>query len=355
MLILHNSGKDKKNPGLCIAAIFGVGLIGTYLIRNLYQEGYQKAQFQPFCWQLQQNRKNQKTDILHYIQNLVGVDHDYRKGLYSLPNRATVNPAPMSRIDFVWSAGKGGFTMEERDTRAELDAFSEVVEMAITVLKTNPSSTVRFHMISSAGGLYEGQRNVGTASRPAPKRPYGVLKLAQEKILHNDCGLIRFIYRPTSVYGFAGQNRRMGLIPTLLWNGAKNKVSTIFGAPETLRDYVWADDLGAFIAGMVASKISSPGRFILASGKPSTLFEIFIRIEKVLNKKLFCHYTKSGGNVDHCTFAPGTLPTAWNPLNLETGIRKTHNFMFSNIDNTHHKIWGNNILIQHGTGDAPVE
>jgi UDP-glucose 4-epimerase len=231
------------------------------------------------------------------------------------------------RIDFVWSAGKGGFGMGETDTLPEMDSFSEVVEMAMAMMRENPSCLVRFHMLSSAGGLFEGQRNVNAASLPAPRRPYGALKLAQEKILDDCDGLVRFIYRPTSVYGFAGLNRRMGLIPTLLLNGTKNKVSTIFGAPETLRDYVWADDVGAFIVGIMASKTAVPGRFFLASGKPSTLFEIFSRIEKILNRKLFRHYIKGGGNAEHNTFSMKTRPVGWNPMDLETGIRKTFHSM----------------------------
>jgi len=168
--------------------------------------------------------------------------------------------------------------MEQSDTLPELDSFSKVVEMAMAVRRENPAWLLRFHMLSSADGPFEGQRNINNASLPAPRRPYALLKLAQEKILDDCDSLDRFIYRPTSVYGFAGLNRRLGLIPTLLWNGARNKVCTIFGAPETLRDYVWADDVGAFMAGKIASEISDSGCLLLASGKPSALSEVLHRI-----------------------------------------------------------------------------
>ena len=334
MLILHNPQNDGEKPITSIAAVFGVGLIGVHLVNNLYQYQYKTAHSLPFSWQDASHRKKEKADIRYYIQNLMkNPDHDpgnshCRGGLYALPTQAGVNPAPANRIDFVWSAGKGGFGMEQSDTLPELASFSEVMEMAIAVRRETPSCQVRFHMLSSAGGLFEGQRNVNADSQPAPKRPYGALKLAQEKMLDDCDGLIRFIYRPTSVYGFAGLNRRLGLIPTLLLNGTKNKVSTIFGAPETLRDYVWADDIGAFMADMIASQIESSSRFLLASGKPSALFEIFNRIEKILNKKLFCHYIKSGGNAEHNTFSMRPRPACWNPVDLETGIRRTYHAMF---------------------------
>ena len=96
-----------------------------------------------------------------------------------------------------------------------------------------------------------------------------------------------------------------------------------------MRDYVWADDIGNFMAGIIASKTSGTKRFILASGKPSALFEVVNRIENILNKKLFCQYIKSGFNAEHNTFSIKARPVGWNPLDLETGIRKTFNGMFS--------------------------
>lgn len=361
MLILHNARNEKETTGTSIAVIFGVGLIGAHVVRNLNRYQYKAAHDLPFSWQDSTHRKKEKSDILDCIWNLVTRGRENsgshcRGGLHALPSRAGINLTPTKsgylkngqnngklqennpvetnhnensccRIDFIWTAGKGGFGMEQSDTLPELASFSEVVEMAIALRRENPSCLVRFHLISSAGGLFEGQRNVNNASLPAPRRPYAFLKLAQEKILDKCDELVRFIYRPTSVYGFAGLNRRMGLITTLLLNASKNKVSTIFGAPDTLRDYVWADDVGAFIAGMIASKTSCSGRFVLALGKPSALFEVLNCIEKILNKKLFCHYVKSGGNADHNTFSTETRPVGWNPVDMETGIRKTYHAM----------------------------
>ena len=362
MLILHNSCNDWENNGISIAAIFGVGLIGTYLVRKLLKQQYSIIHDLPFSWQTPQRREKAKADILEYIRYLIKKldqgDRQCRGGLYAPPNRAGINPATTKpednnrtiigpenhphktrkrkslscQIDFVWSAGKGGFGMDQRDTLPEMDSFSEVVKMAVAVLQENPSCLVRFHMLSSAGGLFEGQRNVNTATLPVPKRPYAAMKLNQEQILGSCNNMIQFIYRPTSVYGFAGLNRRLGLIPTLLWNGSRNKVSSIFGSPDTLRDYVWADDVGSFIANKILSKESESETLILASGKPSALFEIFRLIEKVLNKKLFCHYIKDGGNTEHNTFNTATYPAGWKPISIETGIRKTFNGMFSNSD-----------------------
>ena len=321
MLILHNDGIAENNQENSIAAVFGVGLIGMHLIQSLYRRSYKFAYKLPFSWGKAVHRLNENSVILNSIRDLL------KTGM----NADVPDLNSQCRIDFVWSAGKGGFSMPESEILSEINSFSDVLALAVTVARENPSCMVRFHLLSSAGGLFEGQRNVGGKTAPCAKRPYAVMKLKQEQILESRNDMVQFVYRATSVYGFAGLNRRLGLIPTLLWNGSRNNVSSIFGTPDTLRDYVWAGDVGSFIADKILSKTSESETFILASGKPSSVFEIFRHVEKILNKKLFCHYISDGGNTEHNTFNITTWPKGWGPSQLETGISKTHNCMFSNL------------------------
>lgn len=321
MLILQNDCNNQKNSINSIVAIFGVGLIGVNLVQALFKHSYKIIQILPFAWDEGARRANENEAILNCIDSLLATP-------INSPTRA---PYIQSRIDFVWSAGKGGFGMPGNDTLQELASFNNVLDLAVSAVKGHPSCMVRFHMLSSAGGLFEGQRNVGRNTKPCVKRPYAEMKLKQEQLLGSCCDIIPYIYRPTSVYGFAGLHRRMGLIPTLLWNGYSNKVSSIYGTPDTIRDYVWSNDVGSFIANKISLKATVAETHILASGKPSSIFEIHRRIEKLLNKKLFCHYIKEGGNTEHNTFNTATYPAGWNPLNIETGISKTYRVMFSNI------------------------
>ena len=54
----------------------------------------------------------------------------------------------------------------------------------------------------------------------------------------------RLIYRPSSVYGFAGPGTRFGLVAALIHNSIRHRTSRIFGNPHTIRDYVLNADVG---------------------------------------------------------------------------------------------------------------
>jgi hypothetical protein len=314
MIVLHKGCNGHKTKEKHIVVIFGVGLIGTNLMQELFRHSYIIATTLPYSWGEVNNRTNENSAIIRCIEPLIKHGCSFPKSDFSY------------RIDFVWAAGKGGFRMQEGEILSELSSFLDVISLAITFSKSNPMWSVRFHMLSSAGGLFEGQRNVGADSVPCAKRPYGSLKLQQERLLSSCTNMVQFVYRPSSVFGFAGLNRRLGLIPTLLWNGLNNKVSSIFGSSDTLRDYVWAKDIGRFISNVILSKTSVAKYFILASGKPTSLFEILRRIERILNKKIYYNYINDGsGNIEHTTFNPNIYPEGWRSQDLNTGIRSVLN------------------------------
>jgi len=313
MIILHDGYDQDKIKGHHIVIIFGVGLIGKHLAQSLLRSFYVIAKNLTFSWGEGKDRTNEKIAIIHSIDQLVENGRHHSEADFSC------------RIDFVWSAGKGGFFMREIEARSELSSFLDVLAITDHVCASYPKYLVRFHMLSSAGGLFEGQRNVKLNSIPCVKRPYGAMKLEQEHLLTSKNTMIQFIYRPSSVYGFAGLSHRLGLIPTLLWNGLNNKLSSIFGTPDTLRDFVWAQDIGEFISNIILSQITISNCFILASGKPSSLFEILKRVENILNKKIYYHFTNDGRtNVEHNTFSFETYPSGWLPLDLETGIHRMY-------------------------------
>jgi UDP-glucose 4-epimerase len=234
------------------------------------------------------------------------------------------------RINVVWSAGRGGFDLTAAAFADELASFRRVTDLA-AALARRADARVAFHMLSSAGGLFEGQTGVAADSAPAPRRLYGSLKLAQEEHLASHPGEFeRHVYRPSTVYGFAGFEKRMGLIVRLIWDKIGNRVTEIFGSLQTTRDYLLVSDAARFIAARMAD--APAGRrdcrtWILASGKPTTINEVIRVIDRVVPGRSYLLLRPTKANCDHNSFRPAALPPGLTPTDLETGIRLTYSRM----------------------------
>jgi nucleoside-diphosphate-sugar epimerase len=165
-------------------------------------------------------------------------------------------------------------------------------------------------------------------------RHYGELKYEQENCLQNQekC-IVKVIYRPTSVYGYVGPGQRMGLIPTLISNGIQNRPSTIYGDSSTLRDYVFNENIGAYIVKNLfnASSKRKINVHLLASGKPSSIFEIQNFVEQVIGKKIYLnfHSTAETENTRDITVNSSALPADWSPTDIKIGIRYVKDMLIS--------------------------
>lgn len=217
------------------------------------------------------------------------------------------------RVRIIWSAGRGGFASTAADLAKELESFRVVLSWSERLATERP---VEFHLTSSAGGLHEGQRRVtGPEPIDAP-RPYGKLKLDQENLLAGARGLVRFVYRPSSVYGVPRKGARLGMVPTLIRNALARRPSTIVAHPNTLRDYVSAQDVGDFIA----SESNQPGLHYLVMGRPMSLMTLVATVERALERQVAVVYSTSRVNDQHITFAPSLKPLDWNPGPLESHV-----------------------------------
>src|SRR6185437_6053098 len=187
-----------------------------------------------------------------------------------------------------------------------------------------PDAQHSFHLISSAGGLFEGQKHVDRTSVPRPLRPYGHAKLEQERLLSRLPGQTRkIIYRLSSVYGFSGTGTRFGLVNTIIQNSVRRQSSNIFGNLHTIRDYVLVSDIGQFVADRLRHLDLNSHIFSLASGKPTTIFEMLKRMEKIVGRRFFYTFDSVRKNATDMSFSPAILPQFWQPTDLETGLRKT--------------------------------
>lgn len=235
---------------------------------------------------------------------------------------------PGSVLTVIWAAGRNGFGADEAEMASEYAALERVVDLAARAGEALPSGQRRFVLVSSAGGLFEGQRACGADAAPAPLRPYGHGKLAQEGLVRSDERLgHRLIIRPSSVYGFRAGGRR-GLIPALLAAGIQRRGARISGSMTTQRDYVYAPDIGRYAAARLLEPRawSEPRQIetvLLAAGRPASILEVVQIVEDRLGTALFLSIDPRPENSCDNTFLPNASPPDFRPTALREGVALT--------------------------------
>lgn len=298
-----------------IVLIFGIGLIGLEIVNALTKTGYSPFTHD-FSWT---DRQQQASDASSIIDKLRTLSHDPMTG---------TGHGREPAIDVVWAAGKCGFVSSCEELEEEKKSFQRILELHGEISSSGLCNSARFHLVSSAGGLFESQKLINETSTPSPCRPYGNQKLQLEQLLLDTVdNRICFIYRPSSVYGFINSGR-FGFISTLLKNGLLNKEVNILGSMNTLRDYVFSADIGQHIANRITSNNTSGSIEMLASGKPTSILQLKLIVEQIINKKIYICCSSSKANHEDITFDVNGLPVDWQPTEINLGIRKIYNDFF---------------------------
>ena len=301
-ILSPGSGADAAGP---LVLAFGLGMIGGAIRHSLLRLGYEVRHDIAYDW----NDAGQRTEA----QQLIAAQC-----------RAT---APTnSRLSIAWSAGDATFHSTAMDVQRELNGFAESISFVKNLKESLRPDRFAFHFVSSAGGLFEGQRVVGMDSRPAPQRPYGQLKLAQEtELLSNFPARELALYRPSSVYGPMLQHARKGLINNLVNNGRKALTTVLEAQVMSLRDYVFSHNVGDFVARCIRSGSMGEGprpeRFLVSS-RCSSIFEVIRKIERILHLHLRVRYDQNFGNSRNITFSERVMPAGWSPVTLDVGLRQ---------------------------------
>lgn len=285
-----------------VALIFGLGLIGKEISQWLAFRGYRWHRARPFSWTCRQQQEADARAVLEYLRR---------------------SARPPESLSVVWSAGATGFGATEEQMSAELANMESALELVHRVVDVVRPEFADFHLMSSAGGLFEGQRSIGANNEPAPRRPYGYFKLEQERLvrdrLPSHCW---HIYRPSSVYGRQGKRKLVkGLINVLIRNTAAGLSTNLEARGATLRDYVFAGDIGRFVSERVGRR-SDGGIHYLVTGRSHSIQEIRHKIGRVMMKPVYYRLDPNFGNSADMTFDPSVVPRGWNPLALEAGVRQ---------------------------------
>ena len=299
MLILKPSSAEQHRASRMVA-LFGVGTVGSAVARRLTSNNWCVTRRFHLPWAEREQ-----------LQLALAAVHDELT-----QHEQSQDDHPVS---LVWCAGRAGFDASAREAANEMAAFEQVLYLFKTVRQR--LRIVHWHQISSAGGLFEGQRLVTTTSQPNPRRSYGLLKLQQESALRDLADDAHTIYRLSSVFAPLRQGQRCGLIPTMARNGVLGRTTRIAGRSTTLRDFTWADDIAAFIEREIQSpNQGEPKTLILASGRPMSIGEAHWLIEQALRRRLYVSYVDQHNGSD-ITYAAQSIPEHFVRTELHGCIR----------------------------------
>jgi len=312
MILIRRQAPDLTGEGQ-VVALFGAGLIGSAVARAVMQGGIGSTIALPFSWKDADRRQD---DLVSLKETMIGA-----------------MAGSIGHVEVVWTAGRAGFAAGWAEVEAELAAFESVSRLCLLLRDAFPVVRHRFHMMSSAGGIFEGQRFVGEHAVPAPHRPYGHLKLEQEQRASRlPAGIVPFIYRPSSVYGLGTFGGRAGLIATLIKNAKQYSPSHIVGRLDTIRDYVLVDDIGKFVARCMNKPAERSKSFLLASGRPTAMCEVLDIVSRVVGRPLCLKIDTAPSNASHFSYRKSALPDNWIPTDLETGIKQVARQLASSIE-----------------------
>ena len=306
MILLVWDKSPSCSPGVVL--LFGSGLIGTAIKNGLLGSVTQaSAKQMDWSWPLPTPAQE------------MALETSVRQAIMA---RDAVN------FSVIWAAGRTGFGSTVDAMADEFAALQRVLKISqLAGIGIDPDRRTFVH-VSSAGGLFEGQVACGPETFPMPLRAYGEGKLAQEQIIRTEVGLgRRLILRPSSVYGFV-QGARRGLLATLITSTFQHRPATIFGSLLTLRDYIYAPDIGGFVTRRLikprsSSEADSTEICLLASARPASVFEIVQLVEGSLGRGLMMKIDPRPENARDNTFLPSVLPADFQPTGLHEGVALT--------------------------------
>lgn len=315
MIVLRKDSTQAEVPTK-VVLLFGLGLIGREIFNNLIAQGFSYTS-QNFDWNDAVLQESDARSLIVTTQSII--------------NAALSEHASTIDIAIVWAAGKAGFGSLEAEMIVEELSFRAVLNVYKLLANGYGSGDVSFHLMSSAGGLFESQSHVGAKSVAAPCRAYGHLKLRMETLLEETVKQqSRYVYRPSSVYGPLNTGRA-GIIATLIKNGLLNKEVQILGSMNTLRDYVFSGDIGRFVSTKITSTCKNGAVYFLVSGRPTSILQLKTSVERILNKKIYICSSLSSSNSENITFDHSCLPPEWQPTELNLGISTIYSQFFSKI------------------------
>ena len=282
--LLANSDKN----GHILVLHFGLGQIGTAILDRLRKSELVLKQVPvPMSWK--------EVDLAGLIQTLKKTLREF--ALF-----------PINRCLIIWSAGKTDFLSTRQDTMEELSMFQHCLGSTCAMIAEQYRMQPDLFLMGSAGGLHAGQHYVEDPSTLRPVNEYGRQKLHEEEFVR-EAGIFQgvTIFRISTVYTDSDLHAQRGIISALLINGLRGSTTQLYGRPGTLRDYIYAGDLGRFVVAQIFQPLSDPTIHYVVSAMPTSIFQLQVIAERILRRKLYVTYRADGRNTASVSFAPSII------------------------------------------------
>ncbi len=229
-----------------------------------------------------------------------------------------------------WCVGSRLPAESESDLVGAISDRCTPLEQALDVLR-EMSASPKLYLFSSGGTVY-GESTGGPVPESAPTNPitaYGIANVSAELVARrysNETGNPVTIFRCANVYGPGQQaGRSQGLLAATLSAVRSGEPLVIYGDGQSLRDYVFIDDVVRMVEGIAALE-SAPDVVNIGTQTGSTVDEVVRLVENCLQLEVVCEYRDVRRSDLRSIVLDTSLVrslTGVTPVTLEDGIRLT--------------------------------
>lgn len=221
----------------------------------------------------------------------------------------------------------------ERDAHLTLKPLRAVLD----ALRERPG--VRLTYVSSGGTVYGDPQEL-PVPESAPTHPhgsYGELHLVCEEEIEGhraEHGLQARILRCSTVYGERQwPDRGQGAVPTFLHRVEHGEPIQLFGGEKTIRDYIYVRDVARVLIDLLDVD-GGEAILNLGSGQGTSLTELVGLVQKEVGRAAVVEeHPERDFDVHEIVLDTTRLRklTGFEPTPLETGIRRTHDWLTKNV------------------------
>lgn len=219
--------------------------------------------------------------------------------------------------------------------------MSDIIIPSMNLMQICAKCNIKLVYFSSGGTIY-GNSNNGCHTEEDKKEPisyYGLSKCITEDMIRFESrvsNLDYLILRPSNPYGY-GQDiyGKQGLIAVSIGKVLNNEPLKVWGDGESIRDYIYIDDLVNMVYLLIGKKIRNK-TFNIGTGVGHSVNEVIKIIDDCICDKIVkVEYLPSRGvDVDALILDISKINKYidYKPIDLESGIRTFVNMIFNKMN-----------------------